>query len=110
MTTKALQKSDLLVNSDYELIVSLDDGGSEDNKQVRRITLKTPKYISKLSNYSTESSISKNLRKDTRYTAEVNYPAYTSSTTYTFNLADISVDLGQPTRPGPLFGLSLIHI
>jgi hypothetical protein len=104
MTTKALQKSDLLVNSDYELVVSLDDGGSEDNKQVRRITLKTPKYISKLSNYSTESSISKNLRKDTRYTAEVNYPAYTSSTTYTFNLDDISVDLGQPTRPGPLFG------
>lgn len=100
MRTQALQASNLLVNTDYELIVSLDDGGSEDNKQVRRITLKTPKYISKLSNYSTESSISKNLRKDTRYTAEVNYPAYTSSTTYTFNLSNISVDLGYPTNPG----------
>jgi len=97
MGTKALTFTDLDVNANYEVTVSLDDGGDDDNKQVRKFTLKTPKFISRLSQYISESSTSKNLRGDTVTTSAIEYPGYTEYTEHTFRIVDISVDLGTPT-------------
>lgn len=97
MGTKALTFTDLEVNANYEVTVYLDDGIDDDNKQVRKFTLKTPKFISRLSQYMTESSISKNLRGETVTTSSIEYPAYTAYTEHNFTIVDISVDLGQIT-------------
>jgi hypothetical protein len=100
MGTKALTFTDLDVNANYEVTVSLDDGGDDDNKQVRKFTLKTPKFISRLSQYISESSTSKNLRGDTVTTSAIEYPGYTEYTEHTFRIIDISVDLGRITKSG----------
>ena len=97
MGTKALKFTDLDVNANYQVIVSLDDGGVDTNKEVRTFTLKTPKFISRLSQYISESSTSKNLRGDTVTTSAIEYPGYTEYTEHTFRIVDISVDLGQIT-------------
>lgn len=98
MSTEALKKQGLLANSNYEVIISLDDNSGED-KQVRRFTLSTPKYIQKLSYYLPESSISKSFKTDTKYNTAIEYPEYTSSTTYNFVLDNIEIDMGTPTHP-----------
>jgi hypothetical protein len=100
MGTKALTFENLDVNANYEVTISLDDGGDDDNKQVRKFTLKTPKFISRLSQYISESSISKNLRGDTVATSAIEYPGYTEYTEHTFRIVDISVDLGRITKSG----------
>lgn len=95
---KALQHTKLEPNTNYEVIITLDDGKGKLDKESRRFTMTTPKYIPLLSNYHTESFVSKSLQKDTKTTPGVAGYSYSLAKTYTFTLSNITVDIGTPTN------------
>jgi len=94
--TRALVKRQLDSNTDYEVTVTLDDDGQE-NKQVRRFNLKTPFFYSVLSDYSSETKVSKQLSISEHTNTLVETPEYTVTTTDTWLLSGISVSsMGIP--------------
>lgn len=98
MSKNALKFNNLLTNTNYEAIITLDDGSGEE-KQVRRITIKTPPFLPSLKSFFPQSTTAKNLTNDQKTTPTITYPTYTSETTHTFKIVNISVDLGKDDGP-----------
>ena len=94
--TRALIKRQLDSNTDYEVIVTLDDDG-EENKQVRRFTIKTPVFYSSLRDYISETKVSKQISTDEHTSTKIVYPKYTVTTTDTWTIKSIDVkSMGKP--------------
>lgn len=93
--TNALVKRQLDPNADYEVTITLDDNG-EENKQVRRFNVKTPFFYSVLSDYSSETKVSKQMSISEHTNTLVETPQYTITTTDTWALSGISITMGTP--------------